>query len=265
MHAWRRPASLTAAGVVAVLAVTGISLGVSGANSGTTGRFCEQLAVPAYFAPQYWAQAVHSKPPPADMILDISGVGAGTAPEPQFRALVNEAKAAGVTILGYSSTVDGQRPAAQVEADVRDYAAWYGVTSIFLDRVSGQPQQIPYYQQLANYIHRAHPGSQVWLNPGDYPDQRYMSTGDVVMVFEGTGAQYHAARVPGWALRYPAAKFAHTVYDVPGSDLANVLKLAASRHAGHVYVTDGSGPNPYQALPGYWPNEDSAATAGCGN
>ncbi len=261
---------LAVAGVAAVVVATAITLIVTGGGSGGstggtggTGPVCAQLVVPAYFAPQYWAQAVAAKPPPADMILDITGVGAGTAPQPQFQALVREAQAAGITVLGYSSTVDGQRPVAQVEADVRDYAAWYGVTSIFLDRVSGQPQQIPYYRQLASYIHQAHPGAQVWLNPGIYPDQAYMSIGNVVMVFEGTYAQYVAAVVPGWAKNYPAADFAHTIYDTPAADVTNALRLATERGAGHVYVTDGSGSNPYQALPSYWPALVASATGGC--
>lgn len=265
MSAWRMP-FFAVTGFAAVLTVTGITLSVTsggGSDAASTAPVCEKLVVPAYFEPQYWGQAVGAKPPPSAIILDISGVGAGNAPDSRFRTLVSYAKKAGVTVLGYSSTVDGQRPAAEVEADVRNYAAWYGVTSIFLDRVSGQPAQIPYYQQLAGYIHRAHPGSQVWLNPGSYPDQRYMSIGDVVMVFEGTYAQYRTASVPGWARTYPAPRFAHTIYDTPQADFANVLRLAADRNAGHVYVTDGTGANPYQALPSYWWAEVTAAAAGC--
>ena len=254
-----------------VVAAAGIAIGVTltsgkgspGDTSTGTGGLCEHLTVPAYFAPGYWDEATRSTPPPADMILDINGIGAGTAPVPQFQALVNNAKAAGITVLGYSSTVDGQRPIAQVEADVRHYAAWYGVTSIFLDRVSGQPPQIQYYQQLADYIHQTDPGSQVWLNPGDFPDQRYMSIGDVVMVFEGTYLGYLALDMPSWVRDYPASKFAQNIYSTPEADLANALKLAGSRDAGYVYVTDGSGLNPYNALPSYWSSEDTSATAAC--
>jgi hypothetical protein len=198
------------------------------------------------------------------MILDVNGVGAGSAPNPELRGLVRQARAAGVTVLGYSSTVDGQRPAAQVEADVRHYAAWYGVTSIFLDRVSGQAAQFAYYKRLAGYIHGAHPGAQAWLNPGVYPDQDYMSIADVVMVFEGTYAQYLTAPVPGWVTGYPAARFAHTIYATPGQALASALETARQRRAGHVYVTDLVGSDPYQGLPGYWAAEDAEANAGCG-
>ena len=186
--------------------------------------------IPAYFySSSIWAQAADSKPAPSDIILDISGVGAGSGPLGHFKAVVRTAKARGVTVLGYISTVDGQRPASQVEAEVRNYKAWYGVTSIFLDRVSGVQPQVAYYRQLVHYIHQLNAGSSVWLNPGDFPDQDYMSIGDVVMVFEGTYSQYLSLHMPSWVSKYPAAKFAHTIYATPASSLANAFKLATIR------------------------------------
>jgi len=264
-------AAAAAAGVLVVLAATAITLGVKsnggGAATAGTTAICERLAVPAYFSSPYWETAIHSVDPPADLILDVDGVGAGNSPDKQLQDLVRQALAAGITVLGYSSTVDGQRPAAAVETDVRHYADWYGVHSIFLDRVSGQPAQLSYYKTLAAYIHHARPGAQVWLNPGDYPDQQYMAIGDVVMVFEGTYAQYLTAAVPAWVQGYPAARFAHTIFATPANVLNNALELAKQRRAGHIYVTDLvdlNGANPYQGLPNYWAAEDAEATAGCG-
>jgi hypothetical protein len=253
-----------AGGATSQPASPGHSTGQTAATAVGTGKYCRQLVIPAYFySSTIWAQAAESKPVPSDIILDISGLGAGNGPDAHFQAVVRQAKAAGVTILGYISTVDGQRPTAQVETEVRNYKAWYGVTSIFLDRVSGQSQQLAYYRHLVNYIHHFDAGSSVWLNPGDYPDQAYVSMGDVVMVFEGTYAQYRTLDVPSWVDKYPASKFAHTIYATPSSDLSNAFKLATSRRGGHVYVTDGSGANPYAGLPSYWSHEDSAASAGC--
>jgi hypothetical protein len=287
MRTWSRPLLLMIAGILAVLAATGVTVGINGCSSlsSRTGSaatssgpassgpassdapssrgLCEQLLVPAYFSAPYWETAIKSKHPPADIILNVDGVGAGTAPEPALQALVKRAQAAGITVLGYSSTADGQRPAADVETDARDYAAWYGVTSIFLDRVAGNSQQFSYYKQVADYIHGAHQGAQVWLNPGVYPDQSYMSIGDVVMSFEGTYAQYLTEQVPSWARSYPPARFSHTIYATPGAVLTKALEMAQQRGAGHVYVTDLVGSNPYQGLPSYWATEDAAATAGC--
>ena len=232
--------------------------------STATEKNCSQLVIPAYFySASTWAQAADTKPPPSNMILDISGSGAGNEPDPHFTALVSQVKAKGITVLGYISTVDGQRPAAEVETEVRNYKAWYGVTDIFLDRVTSTQPEAAYYRQLVSYIHQLNPGSSVWLNPGQYPDQTYMSIGDVVMVFEGTYAQYLSLHVPGWVDEYPASRFAHTIYATPPSSLSQVLSLAVSRRAGHVYVTDGSGSNPYDGLPSYWPREASTSSARC--
>ena len=100
--------------------------------------------------------------------------------------------------MGYSSTDYTRRPAAAVEADVARYRSWYSVSDIFLDEVSSDGGAAAYYQRLASYIHNVNPGSTVMLNPGAYPDQRYMSIGDIVMVHENTYANYVKLRVPGW-------------------------------------------------------------------
>jgi hypothetical protein len=100
-------------------------------------------------------------------------------------AAVNRAQAAGITVLGYSSTLNGQRPAAAVEAEVAKYKAWYGVNGIFLDLTRGTADELSYYRQLASYIRATVPNAVVWLNPGTYPDQSFMSIANVVLVFEG--------------------------------------------------------------------------------
>jgi len=282
MRTWLRPWILTVAGALAVLLATGITAACGGdfsssvvsssttathgakPNSKPASTICEQLIVPAYFSAPYWQAVIRLKDKPGEMILNVDGFGAGNAPEPQLQRLVKQAQDAGITVLGYSSTADGQRPAAQVEADVRNYAAWYNVTSIFLDRASGTAKEFPYYSQLTKYIRAADKGGQIWLNPGVYPDdQNYMSLGDVVMVFEGTYAQYLTTPVPGWAKHYPPGRFSHTIYAAPAAVLQTALKMAQQRNARHVFITDLVGSNPYQGLPSYWPAEAAAAVAGC--
>ena len=258
---------LTVVVVAAVLAggaAAGITAGLT--SGGSSSARCQKAFVPAYFPGSVWAQATASHPAPSAMILNpATGVGAGSAPDPAFQSVVKHARAAGTAVLGYSSTKYGLRPIAEVEADVRNYEAWYGVTGIFLDVVNGVATELPYYRQLASYIHRVIPGSSVWLNPGIYPDQQYMSVGNVVMVFEGTYAQYRNIQVPSWARHFPATRFANTVYDAPSSSQADsAISLSRSRNAGYVYVTNLAGSNPYDALPSYWSSEDAAITRGCG-
>jgi hypothetical protein len=270
--AWiTRPVTVVA--VVAVV-VLGVAVGVTAKLNTkkpatihkTTRCHAQRTFVPAFFyASGIWQQAANTKPVPSYMILDISGTGAGSGPVAHFQSIVKQERAAGVTILGYSSTGYGLRPAAQVEADVQHYKSWYGVTNIFLDEVRGISSQLRYYRRLAHYIYGANPGSSIWINPGNYPDPSYMSVSNVVMAFEGPYSAYHNVIVPSWAFGYNPDRFANTVYATRGSQVAKALSLSRSRNAGYVYVTDGTGGNPYSGLPSYWSTEDSEITQGCPN
>lgn len=254
--------------VIAALAVLGTAAGITltAIGPGSTATRCQNVFVPAFFYPEsIWKQTVDSSPAPSVMILDISGLGAGSQPEAHFRSVVHLAQAAGVTVLGYSSTALGQRPIAQVEADVQNYKAWYGVTGMFLDEVQGVVSQLPYYQELASYIHHANPGSPIWINPGLYPDRAYMSVANVVMAFEGPYSAYRTDQVPGWVRQYPRWRFAHTVHTTSQEQLGSTVSLARSRNAGYLYVTDRAGSNPYDGLPSYWSALDSAVTKSCGH
>jgi hypothetical protein len=258
--------------VVVAILVLGVAAGITAklTNQGTASQSknChpQRAFVPAFFyASGIWQQAADTKPVPSYMILDISGLGAGSSPVGHFQGIVKKEQAAGVTILGYSSTAYGTRALSQIEADVRHYKAWYGVTDMFLDEVKGITSQLPYYRKLAHYIRSANPGTSIWINPGDYPDPSYMSVSNVVMAFEGPYSLYHNIDVPSWAFDYSPDRFANTVYATSGSQVTSALNLSKTRNAGYVYVTNGTGGNPYSALPSYWSTEDSVITQGCPN
>jgi hypothetical protein len=256
----RRPRALPVIIAVVVLAaVIGLTVKLTARGP----QHCQASFVPAFFAPQGWGRAVSGASVPAVLILNPAS-GPGTAPDPAFRTAISQAKRAGANVIGYIGTNYAQRPLAQSEQEVRDYRNWYGVTGIFLDQTpTSGSQQIGYYRTLARQIRQASPGAAVWLNPGAYPDQSYMSVGTVVMVFEGPYEHYATSRVPGWARNYPAARFAHTVYATPGADLAAAVRLSRQRNAGYAYFTDDVGPNPYSALPSYWGREQAAVAGGC--
>jgi hypothetical protein len=257
-------AVIAVVGVVAGLVFSADSRVVSTASS-LINSPCQNVVIPAYFYPGGgWTRATDSNPVPRIMILDVSGSGAGNAPERKYQTAVKQAQAAGITVMGYSDTNYTQRSPADIEADVRNYKAWYSVTDIFLDQVSSGSGQLGYYRNLSRYIHGVNPGSAVMLNPGTYPDQRYMSVGDILLVFENTYASYLSLQVPTWVHRYPATRFAHVIYATSASQLPNAISLARQRHAGFVYVTNGTGLERYNSLPSYWTRED-AIIAGCVN
>lgn len=227
------------------------------------GQQCQQALIPAYFYPDGdWNEAIDSKPPPKFMVLDITSSGAGTSPNRHYQTAVKRAQAAGITLAGYADTDYARRSAAAVELDVRHYLSWYGVRDIFLDEVTSDGAGLAYYRRLSDYIHSLDPGAEVILNPGTYPDESYMSVGDVVVVFENTYANYSRLDVPQWVDNYPADRFSYVIYGVSASRLAAAMRTAQRRHAGYIYATPNTGVNPYNSLPSYWAKEDSVI-AGC--
>jgi hypothetical protein len=225
---------------------------------------CQSTFVPAYFyASSDWTQAIDTKPAPGVMLLNVDS-GPGTGPLSHFQTLTRQAQAAGITVLGYSSTEYGQRSISSVEADVRDYKSWYGVNGIFLDLTQGTSGEFSYYQQLSSYIHAQISGADIWLNPGSFPEPSFMSIANVVMVFEGSYASYVSDQVPSWVKQYSPSQFAHVLYATPQSDFASAVNLSRSRRAGHLFVTDLPGsPNPYGSMPSYWSQEARTIEGGC--
>jgi hypothetical protein len=225
---------------------------------------CQSTFVPAYFyASSDWAQAIDTRPVPGVMLLNVDS-GPGTGPLSHFQTLTRQAQAAGITVLGYSSTEYGQRSISSVEADVRDYKSWYGVNGIFLDLTQGTSGEFSYYQQLSSYIHSQISGADIWLNPGSFPEPSFMSIANVVMVFEGSYASYLSDQVPSWVSQYSPSQFAHVIYATPQSDFASAVSLSRSRRAGHLFVTDLPGsPNPYGSMPSYWSQEAQTIEGGC--
>jgi Spherulation-specific family 4 len=220
---------------------------------------CQDTFVPAYFyASSDWTQAIDTRPKPAVMFLNVDS-GPGTSPQSHFQTLTRQAQAAGITVLGYSSTEYGGKPIASVEAEINDYKSWYGVNGIFLDLTQGTSGELSYYRQLANYIRANVPGGVVWLNVGAYPVPSFMSVANTVMVFEGSYSSYVSDQVPGWVSQYSPSHFANVLYATPAADFDSAVNLSRTRsRAGFLFVTDlpGSG-NPYGAMPSYWSQEAS--------
>ena len=89
-----------------------------------------------------------------------------------------------------------------------------------------------------------------------------MSIGDVIMVFEGAYAQYLGLQcqagqtLPGVEVRPHDLR--HTGFrPVPGT------RTGRQPPGGHVYVTNGTGSNPYDALPSYCHGRGSPSPRRC--
>jgi len=227
-------------------------------------RPCLRLAVPAYFAPadtRTWQRLASpgSRQVSVAVVNPASGPGAG--PDERLRRLYTAVRAGGTRVLGYVPTGYGTRPQADVLADVQRYRDWFGIVDVFFDEASPQAAHLPLYRGYTHAV-RAH-GGFVALNPGTVPDRGYADLADLLLTFEGTAEQYRAApSPPGWLRALPPDRVWHLVHDTPASETRAVLSLARDRGAGHVYVTDGRLPQPWDHLPEAWSTELEQASSG---
>lgn len=201
-----------------------------------------------------------------------SGPGADGA-ESNFQTMMAGEQAAGIKTLGYVYSNYGDRDIGDVETDIDNWYAWYPMYGIHIDEApaAGWSTEVQeYYLALYNYIKGlagSSPnvlGTTVFLNAGTITDEYSMNCADVIQDFEDVEANYAGATFPSWTLQYPAHRFWNTLHDSAGTTEALVadINLSRSRNKGYIYITTGTGANPYTVLPSnpFWTDELSMLT-----
>jgi Spherulation-specific family 4 len=173
------------------------------------------------------------------IVINIDS-GPGKAPLPEYRPAIAAARAAGADVVAYVDTDNGKRSHGAVVADIELYRAWYGPVGCFFDRAQLADRDVgAYFASLCQYVKAVDPNSTVVLNAGTYVSEHYLSIGDIVVDFEGPCDRYlSAGAAPGWRSRYDPSRFWHIVYDVPRTEVQEVVRAAKSRRTGWLYVTD---------------------------
>lgn len=210
-----------------------------------------RLIVPAYFHPAShpaeWAWLAEQAEQVRLVVLNLAD-GPGTAPDAAVGPALGRLRAAGVPVAGYVDTNYGLRPAGDALADLGRYLGWYQVTGVFFDRAATDAAQLGHYAGLARAARRL--GARVVaLNHGAHPVEAYAEHADLLGTFEGPWPAYLDLAIPRWARSRPAAQFYHLPHSVPAASFRDARWLAARRNAGAVYITDRSGPNPWDRLP----------------
>jgi hypothetical protein len=175
--------------------------------------------------------------------------------------VLRQTRQRGIRILGYVTTDYGNRSLARVKSDIERWHAWYAVDGVFFDEVSTSAMQVDYCQKLYDHAKsEGAPDHVVALNPGRQTLAGFMPACDILVNSESTWPTYRDAFAgnPDWIANYPASRFWHVVHGCPTeADMQTALKLAHARRAGWIFVTNGTGSNPYRRLPGgsYWENQ----------
>jgi hypothetical protein len=237
-----------------------------------------KVAVPAYVFPGQAPLVTLGSMSPAPGLV-ILNPGNGDAPfSASWQAQANVLRARGTVVLGYVHTDHGSRPIPAVEESVNNYlkpaSGRIVVSGIFFDEMSISCTEESYYHQLYQYVRNVDPAAFVADNPGtavNVCDLRSASTvANTFVTFEHDAQTYltqYAGNIVGptgshsSGAQYPAATFWHLIYGASGSQMPQLVSLAAARHAGYVYATDGNLPNPWDSVASYVNPEAQTAAA----
>lgn len=232
-------------------------------SAGAKAQLCQKMFIPAYFYPgSLWDQAI-SGAPIVDVMVMNPASGPGSSQNSDYVTAVQNARDAGIKVLGYVHTSYSQRDINVVKSEIDLYLGWYNISGIFLDEVNSSAAAIPYYKNVSDYI-KATAAPFVALNPGTVPDQGYINISDTTVIFEGTYNTYKTWSAPGWVFEYPASKFTHLVHATSSSkNMKSAITRSKNNNARYVYVTNDVLPNPWDTLPSYWSTELTEINKGC--
>jgi Spherulation-specific family 4 len=181
--------------------------------------------------------------------------GPGRIIDPRYSAVVSDATRRGLRVYGYVTTDYGRRAAAAMAEEVERYREWYRPAGIFLDQTPGMIASNGAISEVVDRIRACK--LSLAINPGQPEiDPEDAAMADQVINFEGPYAAYRQARFPTWVRDFPADRFWHLIYEVRDvRTMRRVAGMAGLAHAGVVYITDASMPNPWNRIPSYWQEE----------
>ena len=213
-----------------------------------------RLAVPAYYVPEAGWDRIIAAAPTVGMIIFNPDSGPGAATDPRYTAAIASAQARGIEVLGYVATDYGHRAEADVTADINRYYDLYAPSGIYRAEGPMEADCTPMedqYHRLSDVVRARDP--QAYLAVGTRFCPTYIFFFDIMVQFARNWPEYQQEyRRPDWMPANSPERFVHFIHSVPGADASRALSTAIGDGAGWVFVTDGTDPNPWAALPSYF-------------
>lgn len=221
-----------------------------------------RVLVPAYFYPlpgSPWVRLTAAAAEHPGLVWAIGNPdnGPGTAIDASYTAAFAGFRAQRGRLIGYVHTSYGDRPLAEVSADVERWFAWYGADGIFVDEMDNVPgAHESYYRALYQHVAGLSARALVVGNPGtsstlDYLDGAGGRCASALCLFEGSTGFASYAPEP-WVLTRSRNEFYALPYGTGPTDWQAAIDHAFAAHFGWVYVTDDVLPNPWDTLPAYF-------------
>jgi hypothetical protein len=245
--------------------------------------------VPAYFYPDYshqnsrWQRLVDNAKPGSLVVINPHS-GPGSARDVNYVHAIDDCRARGLKVLGYISTGRGNVPlrptypwilgrrTKNVVEQIDAYRSWYPkLAGVFLDEMNNNAQDraierrgfFTHYTTVEQY----HAGLKAEVrkrtqqtivgNPREVSESQgdwAFGAVDVLVVQQSGESEYLSWTPPSWVYpgtsRSQAFRIAHLVHGV--TDEREVAETSRARHAGYVYITDGTPDQLGNELPSSW-------------
>jgi hypothetical protein len=249
--------------LVALVAVLGSSPGRVAADDQEKTKL--RLLVPAYFYPagqglKEWQKMMDAAADVPVVAIVNPASGPGQKIDDNYRDVVAKARKAKVTLIGYVSTSYGKRSLDEVKTDIDRWVEFYPqVQGFFFDEQPSGKEHVDHYAALAEHARKKIDKALLIANPGTVCAEEYLTraTADVFCVFENLKG-FDDFKLPAWAEKVSPERFAALPYNVAKAEQMREHVKASAKRFGHLYVTDDSGNNPWDRLPGYWTEEVEA-------
>ncbi|MFJ3232808.1 spherulation-specific family 4 protein [Streptomyces sp. NPDC086787] len=240
-------------------------------TAGTAGTGVRSgFGIPGYahplVAPTEWAELTRPGTPLHWVVLNVSGRGPGSRPDPHCLEAAGRLRNAGVRVLGHLDSAHGTRAPGDLFADAHLYADWYRVDGFLVDRCPADRGDLPEVRRVVTALRGIRDGAHVVLGQGTHPYPGYAENADQLVTYRGSWADYRWSQAAEWTADYPPDRFCHFVHSVPRGHLDEALRIARWQGAATIYFTDrtdrGGSVDPWETMPGYW--DDIVSRIGTG-
>ena len=219
---------------------------ISPSTASTTG-----IIIPLYTYPgNTWDSIISIKTnyPEVPILAIINpNSGPGENKDSNYESGINDMRAAGIKVIGYTSTNFTIRDIGDVYSDIDQYKKWYELDGIFFDEMSNNAGDENYYSNTTSYANIQNFSYTVG-NPGTSTLPSFIGTVDNIIIYERAGVP-NIFSFDEWISKYPEDNFSVLSYDVPTLDTDYVVE--ATNHVGYLYLTNDVLNNPWDSLPPY--------------
>ncbi|WP_371669259.1 spherulation-specific family 4 protein [Streptomyces sp. NBC_00289] len=229
-----------------------------------------RLGIPGYahplLAPTEWGELSRPGTPLNWVVLNVSGGGPGTRPDPHCLEAAGRLRNAGVRVLGHLDIRYGTRDVGEVVSDAHRYADWYQVDGFLLDHCPTERTALPVVRRTVATLRALRDHAHIVLGHGTHPHPGFAECADQLVTFSGSWGDYRWSQVAEWTADHPPERFCHFVHGVPRGHLDEALRIARWQGASTIWFTDRTDrdgrTDPFEAMPGYW--DDIVSRIGTG-